>query len=174
MVNKKLTIEQARDILNKSYRVPENDYALFPHNMHGAWFIKHNRNNNNSESDFHALEERFLYYSGNMPELIGRNDKFAVGSGNRLFWENDIKNMTAEEFIKMCNREFTTIVDGSERNKLYKEYTKKCIEEERKRTQEDQERFDIDQRKEKIANNIFSTILFIVVVILLWTLITVW
>lgn len=82
----------------------------------------------------------------------------------------------------MCNEEFTTIVDGSERNKLYKEYTKKCIEEhtkkcieeERKRTQEIQESFDVNQRKAKIANNIFNTILFIVMIIILWVLITVW
>jgi len=170
MINKKLTIEQARDILNKSYKVPEDDYFC----RSGEWYIKYNRNNNNSESDFHALEERFLYYSGNMPELFVRNDKFVVGNGNRLFWENDIRNITAEEFIKVCNREFTTIVDGSERNKLYKEHIKKCIEKERKKTQEDQERFAIDQRKEKIANNIFNAVLFIVAVIVLWTLITVW
>lgn len=55
MTNKKLTIEQARDILNKSYSVFENDYFGMP----GEWYIKYNRNNNN-ESDFHALEERFL------------------------------------------------------------------------------------------------------------------
>lgn len=171
MVNKKLTIEQARDILNKSYRVFEYDYFCSP----GEWYIKYNRNNNNSESDFHALEERFLYYSRKMPELIDRDDgNFAVGSGNRLFWENDIQNITAEEFIKVCNREFATIIDGSERNKLYKEHIKKCIEEERKRTRETQERFDLYRRKEKIANNIFNTILFIVMVIVLWTLITVW
>lgn len=174
MVNKKLTIEQARDILNKSYRVPEDDYSSFPYSMHGAWFIKYNRNNNNSESDFHALEERFLYYSGYMPELIGHNGYFDVDSGNRLFWENDIQNMTAEEFIKLCNEEFTTIINGSERNKLYKEHTKKCIEEKRKKTQETQERYAINQRKEKIKNTISNTILFIVAVIVLWTLITVW
>ncbi len=170
MVDKKLTIEQARDILNKLYRVPENDYF----GLSGEWYIKYNRNKNNNESDFHALEERFLWYSGGMPELIGNDGRFTVGDGNRLFWENDIQNMTTEEFIKLCNTEFTTIIDGSERNKLYKEYTKKCIEEKKKKDQETREQFDINQRKEKIANNIFNAILFIIAVILLWTLITVW
>lgn len=173
MTNKKFTLEQAQDILNKSYRASENDYTLFPYYMHGSWVIKYNRNNNNTESDFHALEERFLYYSGDMPKLIGSDGHFAIGNGNRLFWENDIQNMTTEEFIKLCNEEFTTIIDGSERNKLYKEYIKKYIEQEKKRTYKIQENFNINKRKKKIANSIFNTILFIVTAIILWILIIV-
>ena len=135
MTNKKLTIEQAQDILNKFYRVPENDYALFPYYMHGVWIMQYNRNNNNNESDFHALEERFLYYSGDIPQLyiedgkhcigwatrylevhyIGRNiryfEGFHLNYATRLFWERDIQNMTTKEFIKFCNKEFAAIVD---------------------------------------------------------------
>ena len=171
MANKNLTIEVALDILNKFYRVTENDGFY----SSGKWYIKYNRNNNNNESDFHALEERFLFYSGDMPKLIGPDEQhFAISSGNKLFWENDIKNMTIDEFVELCNEEFKTILNGTEENKLYKAYAKKCIEEENKRTQEIQEKFDINQRKAKTANIIFNTILFIIMIIVLRTLITAW
>lgn len=167
MTDKKLTLEQARDILNKSYKVPEDDYFCIP----GKWYIKYNRNNN-SESDRHPLEERFLCYSGNIPEILayGGYGDLIIGNGNRLFWENDILNMTEKEFVKLCNKEFATIVSGSERNKLYKEYIEKCIEEENRRKQDKQKSFFINKRKEKIFDIIADISFIIIVGIVLYVL----
>ena len=164
MVNKKLTIEQARDILNKSYRVSENDCVLFPPYTHGSWVIKYNHNNNNYESDIHPLEEKFLYYSGSIPQLYIKDGKHCIGWSTRCFnndlhidwatrllWESDIQKMTKKEFIKLCNKDFAAIIDGTEENKLYKELREQDIKEEEKSKQEMQKRKEQARQESELA-----------------------